>query len=52
MSPSGDRLWTAGKFNFSPSDTQSTEAGLRTNHLRLITSLIKQFDTAKEMEQQ
>ncbi|MBD1925142.1 hypothetical protein H6F74_02420 [Trichocoleus sp. FACHB-90] len=48
-----DRSWTMlGSHNFLTSDTKSTEreVGLRTNDPRIITDLIKRFDTAKDLE--
>ena len=43
-----------GSHNFLISDTKSTEreVGLRTNDPRIITDLIKRFDTAKDLEKQ
>ncbi|MEP0858097.1 hypothetical protein [Trichocoleus sp. DQ-U1] len=50
-----DRSWTMlGSHKFLTSDTKSMEqeVGLRTNDPRIITDLIKRFDTAKDLEKQ
>ncbi|MBW4648055.1 MAG: hypothetical protein KME06_05055 [Kastovskya adunca ATA6-11-RM4] len=50
-----DHSWTMlGSHNFLTSDTKSTEreVGLRTNDPRIITDLIKRFDSAKDLEKQ
>ncbi len=50
-----DRSWTMlGSQNFLTSGTKSPEreVGLRTNDPRIITDLIKRFDTAKDLENQ
>ncbi len=50
-----DRSWAMlGSHNFLTSGTKSMEreVGLRTNDPRIITDLIKRFDTAKDLEKQ